>query len=123
MPLFETIGQLATAVGPSIVNAFSQNRTNQQNYQNQLELQSRAHAHQRSMFDTTNAYNTPLNQIECLKEAGINPAVFYSNQYADASGNASMPGSIGAPSAPAGQAPKISGLMKYYQIRQNGATK
>ncbi|MDR0978984.1 MAG: hypothetical protein LBL91_03495 [Lachnospiraceae bacterium] len=70
------------------------------------------------MFDRANAYNTPLNQVKRLKEACINPAVFYSNQYAGATGNASMPGPIGSPSAPAGQAPKIGGLMKYYQIRQ-----
>jgi hypothetical protein len=69
MPLFETIDQLATAIGPSIVNAISQHRTNQSNYQNQLKLQSRAHGHQRTMFNLTNAYSTLLNQVKRFKEA------------------------------------------------------
>jgi hypothetical protein len=50
------------------------------------------------MFDLTNAYNTPRAQIARLK-IKINPAVFYSNQFASSgAGNATMPGSIGAPS-------------------------
>jgi hypothetical protein len=73
IPLFETIGQLATAVGPSIVNAFShpKHRTNQSNYRNALKLQSRAHIHQRTMFDLTNAYNIQKTQVERFKKAGI----------------------------------------------------
>jgi hypothetical protein len=44
----------------------------------------------RGMFDYSNAYNTPLNQMKRLKEAGLNPALMY-GQGTTGNTNASMP--------------------------------
>lgn len=44
----------------------------------------------RGMFDYSNAYNTPANQMKRLKEAGLNPALMY-GQGTTGNTNTSMP--------------------------------
>lgn len=44
----------------------------------------------RGMFDYSNAYNTPLNQMKRLKQAGLNPALMY-GQGTTGNTNTSMP--------------------------------
>lgn len=48
------------------INATSQGNMNRKNRKFQKE-----------MFDKTNEYNTPLNQVKRMKEAGLNPAMMY----------------------------------------------
>lgn len=56
----------ASALATTGINAVSQG------------LQNRANRRfQRQMFDKTNEYNTPLNQVKRMKEAGLNPALMY----------------------------------------------
>jgi hypothetical protein len=60
-----TIGALVGG-GASAFNAVSQS------------IQNRANRRfSREMFDKTNAYNTPAQQIKRMKEAGLNPALMY----------------------------------------------
>lgn len=48
------------------INAISQNQTNKANRRLTID-----------MFNMTNAYNTPLQQVERMKSAGLNPALMY----------------------------------------------
>lgn len=77
-----------------------------QSYKNQKKLLDRQNAYNVQMADTAyerdldmwnrqNAYNSPSEQIERLKAAGLNPNLMYGNG-ADA-GNASTPPSYNAP--------------------------
>jgi hypothetical protein len=64
-----TLESIANPVGGLLgagVNAFMQDRANKQ---------SRQFA--REMFDKTNAYNAPEQQVKRMKEAGLNPALMY----------------------------------------------
>lgn len=73
------------------INAFSQNQANKQNRKLTID-----------MFNMTNAYNTPLNQVKRMKEAGINPALM--------NGNVQTVNSAQQPKAPE---------MKAYQVPEN----
>ena len=59
------VGAAASGLG-----AIGQNRRNR-------KAQQRAHKYNKDMFDYMNAYNTPIKQMERLKEAGLNPALMY----------------------------------------------
>lgn len=74
----------ALAVGSAIVggvaNAWSSSATNESNQllnKRQREWQTKENEKQRAfqqfMFDQSNAYNTPANQMKRLKDAGLNP--------------------------------------------------
>lgn len=91
----------------SIINAFSTKSANESNVglaREQMAWQSAESEKARQasrdfaleMFDLENAYNTPLAQIERLREAGINPYAALSQGSSQisgqASGNASLPG-------------------------------
>ena len=41
------------------------------------KAQKRAHQYNKDMFDYMNTYNTPVKQMERLKDAGLNPALMY----------------------------------------------
>lgn len=59
------IGSAASGLG-----AIGQNRRNR-------KAQARAFKYNKDMFDYMNTYNTPIKQMERLKEAGLNPALMY----------------------------------------------
>ena len=54
-------------------NLFGQNRT----FRNNERLMDKKFRQDREMFDYYNAYNTPRNQVQRLKDAGLNPALMY----------------------------------------------
>lgn len=62
LPLIETIASPLTAG----INAISQNKANKANAKLTKE-----------MFNMTNAYNAPIQQVKRMKEAGLNPALMY----------------------------------------------
>lgn len=103
-PAFVTAG---AGLVDSVINAFSTSSANERNIElarEQMAWQSAESEKARQasrdfaleMFDLENAYNTPLAQIERLREAGINPYVALSQGSSQisgqASGNASLPG-------------------------------
>lgn len=57
-----------------IINAFSQSSANKTN----IQLSRENRDWQESMWEKQNAYNTPAAQIARLKDAGLNPALMYS---------------------------------------------
>lgn len=63
----------------------------------------KARRFQREMFDKTNEYNTPLNQVKRMKEGGLNPALMYGS----GAGSAISSSKADQPSAPQTQAYQI----------------
>lgn len=73
--------------GASVINYFGQKKTNQQlmNYNREEAEKQRsfvvqqtadANAWNERMWEKTNEYNTPENQVERLKDAGLNPLYY-----------------------------------------------
>jgi HAMP domain-containing protein len=65
MPISQILGAIGAPISAGI-NMIAQNQANKAN--SRLANQ---------MFDKTNAYNTPLKQVERMKDAGLNPAMMY----------------------------------------------
>ena len=63
------LGQL---IGAGI-NAWSENKVQKQQFENQKQLQNLAYQQQVGLIDKQNEYNTPSAQMARYKEAGLNP--------------------------------------------------
>ena len=81
-----------------IANAFGQSSANRTN----VKLQREAQAWQESMWNKQNEYNTPAAQIQRMRDAGLNPALMYSQ------GNVGNAESVKA--VPPAQVQPITGL-------------
>lgn len=73
-----------------ITNAFGQSSANETN----IQLARENREWQEMMWNKQNEYNSPAAQIQRMKEAGLNPALMYSQGNV---GNAGSPGSIPTP--------------------------
>jgi len=70
----------------------------------QQEINNGNRAHQKAMWDVTNAYNTPLAQRQRLEAGGLNPNLVYgSGQIANTAQNQNLPDSIAPPVADMGR--------------------
>lgn len=91
MPLFDPlIGKSLIGAGANLVSGLfgfgASNKTNQTNIQLQREQQ----AWNEKMWNMNNAYNTPVQQVKRLKDAGLNVGLMYSGGQGDV-GNSSSP--------------------------------
>ena len=73
-----------------IANAFGQSSANETN----IQLARENREWQEMMWNKQNEYNSPAAQIQRMREAGLNPALMYSQGNV---GNAGSPGSIPTP--------------------------
>lgn len=108
--LIPGVGKYASAAIDGLVGSFSsQSDVNASlRAQNELLQKQQQFAHdeaqlnrdfQQSMFDQSNAYNSPKAQVDRLVEAGLNPQLAYGGSMAEASPmSGSMASSSGAPS-------------------------
>lgn len=83
----------AGALGQYALNQRSQKKAFQQNVD-----------FWKQKFDETNKYNSPVQQVARLKEAGLNPAMMYGQSASGATGQATSQSSEGA------KAPQMQGL-------------
>lgn len=101
-------GEIAAAGLGIAGNIFNIDAQNRQNKENRL-WQSNENAKQRNwtqdMWNKQNEYNDPQNQMNRLKNAGINPHLAYSNGAPMNTSNAPASTSVG--SIPAGIAPRM----------------
>lgn len=67
---------LATAIGTAIGGIFGQG-SNRKAYHRSKKLMDKQMSMDKQMFDYQNAYNTPAQQMDRLKKAGLNPALMY----------------------------------------------
>lgn len=97
-------GSLLQGVAGGLFGIGSQRRQ----YKYNLKLQKQQQAWQKYMWDLENQYNLPINELQRLVDAGINPAVAFSNGGAVA---APVPqsGSAGGVSAPMASFPNVAG--------------
>ena len=93
------------AVGGSLINGLSQGRQNRLNRQFQREENQKARDYNTQMWEKNNAYNDPSQQMERLKNAGINPHLAYSQ--GGVTNTSSSPASSNASSMPEGRAPQL----------------
>jgi len=78
MPIVEAIiGGLGSAIG-SLFNSSSQEKINDQNIAFQREMYGRQWQNNLDFWNATNAYNSPQSQMKRFQEAGLNPALMYS---------------------------------------------
>lgn len=83
---------LGTQVGGSIVQHNLNRRSQDRAFQQNVDFW-------RTKFDETNKYNSPVQQIARLKEAGLNPAMMYGQSASGATGTAIGQSSEGAKAA------------------------
>lgn len=112
------IGALLTAIGSGFAtyanyeqnqkNLQAQQTANEQNIQMQYDINNHNIENAWKMWNATNEYNKPVNQMERFKEAGLNPNLIYGQT------NTTSPVSI--PSAQAPQVSPVLSNMDYGQI-------
>lgn len=66
-------------LGASIVGAFSANRMQKLQFEQQRQLYEQQFKDQRQIIAEQNAYNSPANQRKLLEQAGLNPMLMYQN--------------------------------------------
>lgn len=93
------------AVGGSLINGLMQGAQNRANRRFQERENQKARDYNTLMWEKNNQYNDPSQQMERLKNAGINPHLAYSN--GAVTNTASSPASSNASSTVPGQAPQL----------------
>ena len=88
-----------------LFNAGSQSRQNRLNRKFQSEENQKARDYNTQMWEKNNAYNDPTQQMERLKNAGINPHLAYAQ--GGVTNTSSSPASSNASSMPEGRAPQL----------------
>lgn len=78
----------AASLGSSVINYFSQKKTNEQQYEYNKKLAEQAYERNVAQWMRENAYNTPSMQVARMTAAGINPQTAFGNGAEVSSGNA-----------------------------------
>ena len=89
MPDPSIISSLIGAGSSLVSNIFGMNSQNKANKTN-IQLQREQNAWNEKMWNLNNEYNTPVQQVKRLKDAGLNVGLMYSNGHGDV-GNSSTP--------------------------------
>lgn len=98
------VGGIAANFFGNGLNAYMQDRTNQQN----ASLQANANQQVWDMWSAQNQYNLPAAQVARLKAAGLNPAMMYQSAPMN---EAAQGGSFGAPNLRAPQIQPVDPLV------------
>jgi hypothetical protein len=75
----------------------------------QIEDRDLAYERDKEMMNLMNAYNSPVQQMERFKEAGLNPSLIYGTGSSSAAGNQSSAVKSSAPATPVGGLGKVAG--------------
>lgn len=105
-------GSLLSAGGglvSGVVNNLFANSAARKQHEREKELMDIENQYAIDMFNRTNAYNTPSQQMKRFREAGLNPNLMYGNGSA-ASGNADMPSAPSSGTAAKAEYPGIGNL-------------
>lgn len=70
----------------NLIGMRNQNKANQTN----IQLQREQNAWNEKMWNLNNEYNTPVNQVQRLKDAGLNVGLMYSNGQGDVGNSSSL---------------------------------
>lgn len=83
--LIPLVAKAVAAAAPAVIGWLSAERTNQTN----RELSEQQMQHEENMMDKQNAYNTPANQAERMRQAGLNPSAIGMSGGMSVAGNVS----------------------------------
>lgn len=123
-PLIPLLITAASAIGQHLLERRASKKQAQDNLKVQSSLNQQAFDQNKEMWGLQNKYNSPLSQMSRFKEAGLNPALMYSQ---GTSGNASSMPQITAPtyhrSVPAMQLPDMISAYQGFKSRQAGLDK
>ncbi|UDN67883.1 DNA pilot protein [robinz microvirus RP_171] len=110
-------------MGAASINAMGglaiQSAKNKKQWKYQQKAMDKQEQMNREAWDMQNAYNTPTQQMDRLKQAGLNPRLIYG----EGSSAPNLAGPMDVAEAPVRQAsaPEMPDLFKYYQVRQMDA--
>jgi len=83
LPLGLAIAGMAASAGGNLVNTFVNRKTSKENTRDtiraQKELAEYSYQQDREMWNAANLYNSPAQQMQRLKAAGLNPNLVYGN--------------------------------------------
>jgi len=111
-------------LGSSIVNYFAQKKQNELDWAHQQEMYNRQRADAQTDWQLQNTYNSPQEQMNRLRQAGLNPNLVY-GKGAD---NTAMAVRSSSNTPQSQIAPKIDlsgisqGFAQYYNLKQQMAT-
>lgn len=101
---------MADLVGAFISGAYNR-QAQERSFEQQKELQANTQAYNTLMWNMSNEYNNPLNQMARFKAAGLNPNLMYGQM-----ANTSSPISMGTPSSPSPAQMQAPSLLESAQI-------
>lgn len=96
----------AGALGSGLFGGLFAGSAQKRQYKYNKRLQEQQQVWQKYMWDLQNMYNLPINEVQRLLDAGINPALAFSNGGASAA-PVPMSGSAGGVSAPTAEMPNV----------------
>lgn len=91
----DIISSLIGAGSSLVSNIFGMHNQNNANKTN-IQLQREQNSWNEKMWNLNNEYNTPVQQVQRLKDAGLNVGLMYSNGHGDV-GNSSAPAQTTSP--------------------------
>lgn len=109
MPDPAIISSLIGAGSSLVSNLFGMSNQNKANQTN-IQLQREQNAWNEKMWNLNNSYNTPVEQVKRLKEAGLNVGLMYSNGHGDV-GNSSAPANNTTPARVESIGSPLSGVV------------
>ena len=77
MPVSPAVIEGLFATANNVWNWFNQERLNKQKKQDQIEAEQRQQRYDLEAWNRTNAYNHPMQQMNRLRQAGLNPNLIY----------------------------------------------
>lgn len=102
MAMDPTIGAALIKGAGDLISGFLGSSAQESANQTNIQLQREQQAWQESMWNKQNEYNSPVAQIKRMKEAGLNPALMYSQ------GDTGNAGSVG--SVPSAHVQPVTGM-------------
>lgn len=115
-----TGGVIAAAGIQALGNAAVSVAANRRQFKYQKEAMQLQDEYNRKLWDYQNAYNTPQQQMERLKAAGLNPYLIYGNGAANAGNAGPLPG-LDIPSREAARPELPDVASRYLNARQADA--
>lgn len=112
-------GAVASAAVTALGNYAVQAASNKRQFKFQKEAMSLQDEYNRSLWDYQNAYNTPQQQMERFKAAGLNPHLIYGQS--QPAGNAGPIEPATVPTRQAATADVPDAMFRYLQARQMDA--
>lgn len=116
---------LAGSVGGALINANSTRKTNEAQIAHAMDLYNMSREDAILFWQMQNEYNSPVEQMSRLRDAGLNPHLVYGNGATTTAGSISAPqakmANLHAPQYGDALSSAMQGLSSYYTLEQQKA--